>query len=373
MTEREALADSLLAPLIIDTATPAASAPFGASPIRTYLNIKFKGESQFNLLGTPQDKVHYVWIRKGASIAALSNLNQPCTMINNEGHTTRNDMIFQQTRGVAVQGGSTANNVLPDGSSMPVAIERSLPNTHGNNDFVGMLVITDEANESKAGSTAPEGDMSGFAYIVNGVGDVVEYKLLNNHHSAEDGDFDAGFISKKVVDFAWMENGVNPLTGVRTNWIAMVTGSDMAKHAGAFNSSYDATVLFSQKIHPDNSQSDPTKFTNGSAGVFDNDEGFTSYDPGFRVTCMGMFNKKLLLGNDPLLLSITDRGGWMRMSIAPSERIANLGAGDQFVSTNHSASGAIIYRDDYINGHHVLQVETSGHLAKTASHANRPN
>jgi len=360
-----AQADSLLAPLIIDT-SGAASLPYSAGNVRTFLNIKVKGSQGLSDAGNPQDHLHYTWIRKGNSVIDLFNPTSPCRMVNNEGRVTANDMVFQQTRGPASRSGLVVNNVTPDGTPMP-ASERSRPNTHGNNDFVGMLVVTDLSNESKVGSDAPEGDMSGFAYIVQAgpTGDVVEYKLLNNHHSAEDGDFDAGFGSKKVVDFAWMRNG-----NVRTGWTVMVTGPDMSKHAGAFNSSYDATVLLSQKIHADGTQDDPTAISGGAAGVYDNDEGFSSYDPRLPVTCMASFTRASLLGNDPLLMANTANGGWMRMSIQPTQRVNPI-TGVPF-NTNHAATGAIVYRDDVINGHHTMQVETSGHLAIGANHANRP-
>lgn len=362
LTLESSFSDSLLVPLVIDTNTNIASAPYGVAPIRTYLNIKIKGKSGFNSLGSPEARLHYTWIKKGSTASSLSLLNKPCTMVDNEGRGTRNDMLFQQTRGDASPFGSPANNSTPDGIMLNDA---SWSNTHGNNDFVGMLVVTDVAHSKKRGAPS-EGGLSGFGYIVNAAGDIIEYKLINNHHSTEDGNFNAGYISAKVVDFAWMQN-----TNTSTNWLVIATGSDMAKHSRPFNSSYDATILLTQKVHPDGTQDDPKNISDGIAGVYNNDEGFTSYDPAVRVTCMGLFDKTILLGNDPLLLSNTNNGGWMRMSVSPAVRLTNSLA-QTYTDANHKASGALVYRDDIIAGKHTLQIETSGHLAKNNNHANRP-
>jgi len=355
-------ADSLLAPLIINTGAGASSVPYATGPVSTYLNLKLKGKSPFvKKLGVaiPVDELHYVWIKKGQSVSDLMNLKTPCRMIDNMGYVSANDMVFQDTGLVP----ALANRV-PSGLPIP---DMSRPNTYYGGDFVGMLVITDKVNTGKNGSNDSEGDMSGFAYIVDAAsGDVVSYKLLNNHHSAAEGDFSGGFISKKSVDFSWLSSRVAN-KGVVTGWTAMVTGPDMARHTGLFSDAYDATVSFSQKIHPDGTQDSP--LINGQSGVFNNDEGFTSANPHFSVTCMGSFTRTNLLGGDPQLLADTANGGWMRMSIAPK------------IGSNKRASGAIVYRDDVINaggvhaspqGSHSMIIETSGHLAKGANHANRP-
>jgi len=356
-----AQADSLLAPLIINTSAGAASAPFSAGPVSTYLNIKVKGQNPFVVFPViPQDKLHYVWIQKGQSVADLGNLNKPCVMIDDVGYVTANDMVFQDTGLLPALA-----NRLPSGAAIP---DLSVPNTYWASDFVGMLVISDMANVGSKGSADSEGNMSGFAYIVDAAsGDIISYKLLNNHNSATEGDFSSGFISKKSVDFSWMSSSVAN-RGVTTGWTAMVTGPHMSQHSGSFTWQYDASVTFSQKTHPDGTQDSP--LINGQAGVFDNDEGFTSADPHFSVTCMGVFTRATLLGGNAQLLADTDNGGWMRMAIAP------------VAGTNHTARGAIVYRDDIIDaggnhaslqGQHSMLVETSGHLAKGANHPNRPN
>jgi len=363
-------ADSLLAPLIINTGSGAASAPFATGPVSTFLNIKVKGQRPFTAFPvTPQDQLHYVWIKKGSLVSDLGNLSKPCKMIDNTGFVTANDMVFQDT-GVL----PALANRLPSGLPTP---DLSKPNTYYGGDFVGMLVVTDLANTGTTGSRDTEGNMSGFAYIVDAAsGDILDYKLLNNHHSAAEGDFSSGFISKKSVDFSWASS-LAAQRGVSTAWTAMVTGPDMSQHTGVFTDSYDASVLFSQKTHPDGTQDSP--LINAQSGVFGNDEGFTSANPQFSVTCMGSFNRTVLLNGDPQLLADTADGGWLRMSIQPTTRKNPL-TGVQFPS-NHAATGAVVYRDDVINaggahatlqGQHSMVMETSGHLAKGANHPNRP-
>jgi len=365
-----ASADSLLAPLIVNTGAGAASAPFAAGPVSTYLNIKVKGQGSFSAFPViPQDQLHYVWIKKGSSVGDLGDLNKSCKMIDNSGFVTANDMVFQDT-GLPP---ALANRV-PSGTIAP---DLSIPNTYYAADFVGMVVVSDMANIGTKGNNDPEGNLSGFAYIVDAAsGDIVDYKLLNNHYSAGEGDFSSGFVAKKSVDFAWMSS-IAAQRGVSTTWTAMVTGPDMSQHTGLFTDSYDASVLFSQKTHPDGTQDSP--LINGQSGVFGNDEVFTSANPKFSVTCMGSFDRAVLLGGDPQLLADTANGGWLRMSIQPTARINPL-TGEQFPS-NHAATGAIVYRDDVINaggvhatlqGQHSMVIETSGHLVKGANHPNRP-
>ena len=352
-----AQADSLLAPLIINTGAGANSFPYSAGPVSTYLNVKVKGKGGYS------NDLHYVWIKKGTAISDLFNLNSPCKMTNNWGKSSKADMVFQDT--------NRLGSWLPSGAPAPG--EASTPNAYSATDFVGMLVISDVPNVA-AGHNAPEGDMSGFAYIVDeSNGDVVEYKLLNNHRSAQEGDFSAGFTSKHVVDLAWMS--ARPASGVRTGWTTMVTGPDMAWHSGAFNSSYDATVLFSQNTRP--GESSPLDISGGTSGVYDNDEKLTSGSTPMEVTCMGSFTRSNFL--DPQQLLDTRDGGWIRKSIIPLyERTVRLGGLTQKVKTNKTAKGAMVYRDDVIsvNGfrpRHTMLPETSGHLAKGANHANRPN
>ena len=359
-----AQADSLLAPLVIaDTV------------YETYFNFKVPGAT----VGALGDVIHYTWIKKGTALGAMANLGTRCTITNNSGRASSNDMIFQDSRG---------NTATPAGPHN----DGSLPNGYNATNFVGMAVITDTTNTPAQHSPVPsEGGMSGFAYIVNTVtGDVQDYKLLNNHRSLVDGDFQSGFTSKKSVDLSWMGSFqgaylLNPgipgggfFTGVtaQTGWSAMVTGPDMAQDGGTFSSVYDVSASFSQNTRTVNGVLDATQDSPqmamagyGTKGVMDNDEGFTSGNVATAVTCMGSFVRANLM--DAQLLADTRYGGWTRLSISPQDGPTGV--------TPHRASGALVYRaDQFIMPQHqaapviTMQPETSGHLLSGKNHPNRP-
>lgn len=383
-----AQADSLLAPVVInDTVAGMPMGAPGSAPITsvpsgflTYFAIKVRGATSF---ATGGDRLHYIWIKKGTSIFnlydptgllrdtngdAVNYRNTACTMENSTGGTSRNDLVFQETSNTVLG----TNNVYPSGVAN--LTDQSTPSAYPG-DFVGMTVISDVANLG-GGSGSPEGDMSGFAYIVNTAnGDVADYKLLNNHHSSAEGDFGIGFISKHVVDFAWLSNGrpgIAPFTAtqpnrVKTGWTVSVTGSDMAKHTGAYNSTYGLTVQISQQQR--GGEDSPQ---NMGAGAYNNDEGIISGDNPVNVTCMASLNVRDIL--TPFQESSTPNGGWMRKSIIP---LADAYAGTY---TPKTARGAIVYRSDSIDidgvgplrADRTMQVETGGHLAPGANHVNRP-
>ena len=393
-----AQADSLLAPVVINDTV--AGVPMGApgtgivpaSGFLTYFAIKVRGATSF---GAGGDQLHYIWIKKGTSLLnlydptgllrdtngdAVNYRNTPCTMENSPGGTSRNDMIFQQTSNY----GLATNNVRPSGVPYDNAAPPVVPGSVGRDlstpsaypgDFVGMTVISDVANLG-GGSGSPEGDMSGFAYIVNtNNGDVADYKLLNNHHSAEEGDFSIGFISKHAVDFAWLSTGLpgiplftaNRADRVKTGWTVSVTGPDMAKHSGAYNNIYGLTVQISQQ-----QRSGEDSPQNMGVGAYDNDERPISGDNPVNVTCMASLNVNDIL--TPFQIANSTNGGWMRKSIIP---LADAYAGTY---TPKTARGAIVYRSDSIDidgpggfrADRTMQVETGGHLAPGANHVNRP-
>jgi len=360
-----AQADSLLAPLVIADTT-----------FETYFSFKVPGGN--NTVGAlNSDTIHYTWIKKGNSINALTgNLNSPCSITNNSGSTSANDMVFQDSRG---------NVATPAGPHN----DASQPNGYNATNFAGMAVITDLGNVQPRVSPVPsEGGMSGFAYIVNTVtGDIQDYKLLNNHRSLADGDFQSGFTSKKSVDLSWMGSAqggylVNPgdqgFPGVtaQTGWTAMVTGPDMAQDGGTFSSTYDVSATFSQNTRTVNGVLDATQDSPqqamagyGTKGVMDNDEGFTSGNVSVSVTCMGSFTRSDMM--DAQLLADTRFGGWVRLSISPQDGATGV--------TPHRASGAMVYRADaFAIAPHAapvitMQPETSGHLLSGKNHPNRPN
>lgn len=327
-----ASADSLLAPLVIGV-------PHGA---QTYFSIKARGNGTPNLGGTSgysaNSNLHYVWFQKGTTVDDLYLLNKACTVSNNNGKVSPWDMVFQ--RAVDDDSGTSAGVAAARHLNL-LSADQSTPNGYtAAGGFVGFVVITDTANKNANPAVkdlANEGELSGFGYVVDAANSfVLDYKLLNNHRSKVEGDFSAGFISKKSIDYSWM-----PTSIATTEWLTVVTGDDMLKaESGA--GQYDATVYISQDTAAGSVS--PRLPMGGSAllsGVYDNDETVISGARALYVTCMGSYNRTHLL-ND-LQLSGTENGGWTRMSIQNS---AKTGAS---VATTQVASGAITYKTERIN------------------------
>ncbi len=301
-----ASADSLLAPLVVGI----------ANGPQTYFSLKVRGTGAVNNRWASSSDLHYVWFKKGSSISDLYNLTKSCEVSNNNGKVSPWDMVLQR----AVDDDAAVNLDADD---------KSVPNGYSAGNFVGFAVITDRANvgdASLAKDLANEGEMSGFGYVVDATNSfVLDYKLLNNHRSKIEGDFDAGFISKKSIDFSWM-----PVDIANTQWLTVVTGADMLK-ADSGAGTYDATVKFSQDTL---AGSISPQIPTGGSGVYDNDEKVTSGGFNFNVTCMAAFGRSTLLNT--LQLSDTVHGGWKRMSIAP-------------VAATQVASGAITYKAEYLD------------------------
>ncbi|TXI33545.1 MAG: hypothetical protein E6Q58_02600 [Niabella sp.] len=302
-----ASADSVLAPLVIGLDNGA----------QTFFSIKARGTGAVNARMTGQTDLHYVWFKKGNSLTSLANLSGKCEVSNNNGRVSPWDLVLQR----AVDNDADVNLDADDAS---------VPNGYSAGDFVGFAVITDNANKNANPAVkdlANEGELSGFGYVVDAANSfVLDYKLLNNHRSKIEGDFSAGFISKKSVDFSWM-----PVDIAATEWLTVVTGEDMLK-ADSGAGEYDATVKFSQDTLA-GSVSPQLPF--GGSGVYDNDEKVTSGGKNFNVTCMGVFGREQLLNT--LQLSDTIDGGWKRMSIGAVS------------GTNQVASGAIVYKAEAID------------------------
>ncbi|MFI0398111.1 MAG: hypothetical protein ACH34X_03470 [Thiolinea sp.] len=329
MMANVASADSLLAPLVIGV-------PHGA---QTYFSIKARGNGTANLGGTTgysaNSNLHYVWFQKGTTVDDLYLLNKACTVSNNNGKVSPWDMVFQ--RAVDDDAGTSANTASGAGHLNLLATDKSQPNGYTAGGFVGFAVITDVANKNADASVknlTNEGELSGFGYVVDAANSfVLDYKLLNNHRSKVEGDFSAGFISKKSVDYSWM-----PTSIATTEWLTVVTGDDMLKaESGA--GQYDATVYISQDTAAGSVS--PRAPMGGSSGVYDNDETVISGATALHVTCMGSYNRRQLL-ND-LQFAGTANGGWARMSI---QNAAKTGAG---VATTQVAGGAITYKTERIN------------------------
>jgi hypothetical protein len=418
-----AQADSLLAPFVVDD-----------EAWDTYFAFKMQGSSPFSLVGNPTDPIHYTWIQKGTQMAHLfvgftdrgptvsdnddtAYTPRPCTVYDNFGQGTQNDVIFQSARGRMTSTDPVTGvitNLSGDPSFVDPAIDfftagfwgdRSNPNGYNNGanvgtgTFAGMVVIDDTANTDVSGgdpSLAPEGNMSGFAYVFNVADqDVFSYKLLNNHKSAVSGDMSAGFISKHVVDFMWLPDDTATVAGqnriptqvqnppvagtsnvvypnMNTYWLAAVTGPDMANHTDGYNSTYGLQAVFSTNQRGAglvvnerdvDLESPPTE---GFAQAYNHDESALSGDDPLTITCMGVFQRDSFLTDAQT--NSSSIGGWARRSVIPLE--------DGFADANTPkiAEGAIVYRFDSFFGRSqtTMQVETGGHLNLDANHANRP-
>lgn len=309
-------ADSVLAPLVIGLDNGS----------QTYFSIKARGNGTANarMSSSSLTDLHYVWFKKGSSLASLANLAGKCEVSNNNGKVSPWDMVFQRAVGGA-----------PGTPNMNLALGRdsSQPNGYTAGDFVGFVVITDNANKNANPAVkdlANEGELSGFGYVVDAANSfVLDYKLLNNHRSKVEGDFSAGFIAKKSVDFSWM-----PVDIAATEWLTVVTGEDMLK-ADSGAGEYDATVKFSQDTLAGSVSPQLPTGGIGFSGVYNNDEKVTSGAKNFNVTCMGVFGREQLMNT--LQLADTVNGGWKRMSIGSVS------------GTNQVASGAIVYKAELID------------------------
>jgi len=352
-----AQAESLLAPLIINSSVGDGNP---LNNIETFLSMRTGSSLTVDEDG---NSIHYRWIQKnhpdtapadgyddnddGEILNVLHDLDRSCKMVDSYGKATPRDMIYQSTAGDGDFKALHANYFNDDSS----------PSGFPGN-FVGMLVV--DAMGTK------EGNFSGFAYVVNtGEGTLLDYKLLNNHHSTDTGNFAAGFISKKSIDYSWL-----PTTLVDTQWYTAVTSKTMGEEVEVAGV-YDATVTIGNaprvELDGTSNQQSPTEIA-GGIRVFDHDENHISSAPNFNVTCLGLYDRTKLV--DPSQVNFTAGGGWARRSITP------------VAGTKIAAKGAITYRWEtandalkgLMNGKNAatFQVETSGNLSKRKSHANKP-
>ena len=374
MAAGTAQADSLLAPAVFANAN--------GGGLQTYMVFKVRGTGEVNVGVNIINQIfnglstnHYYYLRKRAGAMGTAGFaddiddlytyraSHGCTVENNRGLTSAWDMTFQSAQGPQNVGGIHPFDLSAPNGYNPTA------------DFFGMMVIDDEENND-ADATINEGEMSGFAYIVDpGNGHVLDYKLLNNHRSKESGDFSAGFISKRSIDFAWLPTGFGtfgPTTTAtvqnaaeNTVWYSAVTGSGMtgaAEQAGGWNE----VATFTQA--PVAGQSSAQIPTGGETGAYNNDETFSSGPRNLIVNCLGMYDRTDFL--TPNQIFDTQFGGWKRMHT----NVANTQGG----------VGAITYRFDDLGstpmafgtqplaGDWTMQVETSGHLG-TGPFGNHPN
>lgn len=347
MVSGVASADSVLAPFVVGVNDGA----------QTYFSLKARGNGSVNarMSGSSMTDLHYVWFKKNVAtdpdpLDSLTDFGRPCEVSNNNGRVSPWDMVFQRAVGSADPATGTATtqmNLLGAagtafGGGDLTALDASQPNGYTAGDFVGFVVITDEANDNDNAAVkdlANEGELSGFGYVVDPTNNIVlDYKLLNNHRSKVEGDFSGGFIAKKSVDFSWFPVGM-----ADTRWLTVVTGEDMLK-ADSGAGSYDATVFLSQDTA---SGSVSPQVPMGGSGVYNNDEKVTSGARNIRVTCMGALGREHLLST--LQMADTVDGGWKRMSIQNSATRATETGANSSTATTQVASGAIIYKQEVID------------------------
>lgn len=327
-----AQADSLLVPLIISDT---------ASGFETIIDVKVRGNGINNSRWSDVSDLHYSYLRKGNSVAALFDKTAGCAHENGNGRVSSWDMNTHTI--------DPAFDIL----AKPVASDASTAFTPAG-PFVGMAVLTDTA----ARIANQEGDMSGFAYVMDyNTGMMLDYKLLNNHKSTQEGNFNSGFVRKTSVDLAW-----NPLLRDVTAWLAVATGPLMATQSGGWN----GTVKISQDTNVALANSSPKNVhndaSNRTGGVYNNDEENFSGDKPVEIKCMGLFVRDDFLR--PTQELNTRMGGWTRRSIIGTD-----GAGGGMV---YKLALKVLPSGATGSAQVSFQSETSGHLAAGNEHANRP-
>lgn len=367
MVSGVASADSLLAPLVI-----------GTSNVQTYFAFKVRGAGTVNQAWAGSaSALHYTWFKKGTSISALTDLTTGCDVENSTGAVSSYDMVFQP----AVVAPTVGGDVPP--------IDKSKPSSYAGGNFVGFAVLTDMANannDKDVKNLANEGEMSGFAYVVDASnGMVLDYKLLNNHRSKVEGNFSAGFISKSSIDYSWL-----PTTVADTQWLTVVVGKDMTKAEAV--GSWKGTVEITQgksaldSISP-SVPTDTPATNNMEVGVYDNDERVWSGNKALKVTCMGMYDRSAFLLSAQQAQTV--KGGWRRAAIIADEATGASGAITykmeeltiaSFATSSDKPEAALsdaglVAPIPGSKGIKAIsfQVETSGHLSSSPeAHPNRP-
>ena len=346
-------ADSLLAPLVISDI---------ANGFETTLSFKVRGTgaadhswARFGANEANISKLHYIWLQKGSTIGAMFNRTKECNHVDNNGLVSPWDMVSQtvnptlQILAQVAGTDATVSGINAGGNPGGRIANPAAP-------FYGMAILDDVASLKSKGNV--EGNSSGFAYVINYfTGMMLDYKLVNNHKTAESGNFSAGFARKTSVDLSW-----NPLNRDLTLWLAVATGPGMTSGNG-----WAGAINISQQLNNSlglGKQVTPKVPHGGSTGVYNNDEVNLSGDTPLDITCMGMFTRANFM--NPTQLAGTVNGGWTRKSIVGS----------------NGSTGGMIYKAELklipsiISGTAVtaFQSETSGHLATsgTGPHPNRP-
>lgn len=371
-------ADSVLAPLVI------------VDPVNfteTYFAFKMKGKGisdVFSSIGkNPLDSsLHYYYIQKLDSndkpVINLKGLYDNvstggCKVTNSSGLGSSWDVVIQ-TASKSIN--ATSSNFLVSDQSQPSGWLEGGKFSPG--PFYGMMVIDDVLNLASVDGdngrrSGSEGELSGFAYIINAAtGLMFDYKLLNNPFSKRTGDFKASLISKTSIDWMWLpsDNRIFPaLSKERTAWYTAVTGLGMTMNAeNEGKGKWDEEVLFTQTDQLNTNSLKSVYMKNGVTGTgsYGNDEQVLSGTRDLKVKCLGFYDRNSFLTSQQI--NQTALGGWKRVHIKP---LSVSGV------SKVKAFGAITYRLDDTNGWFngfiaspksigaSFIVETSGTLANT--------
>lgn len=372
-----AQADSLLAPLVIHDTTG------GNAGTETYFAFKMRGVGEpdsFNVNYT-FSPIHYTYIQKttgmgnGADtgVDSIQDLHTyastgGCHVQNNTGFGSSYDLIFQTATATDRTAWETGYETSGPLQLQANAFTADNSNPNGWNpaagDFYGMMVIDDAANLPDvnpdplapiSGRRAEEGELSGFAYIVNPAqGILFDYKLINNHLSKASGDFSPGYIAKQSVDWMWLPatntRTPNPVANFteRTSWYSAVVGKGMSGAAeNTPGGRWDEVVTFTQNdpnlgLHNNVIKASITKKNSiAASGAYDNDEDVVSGDKDLVIKCLGLYDRSDFLTS--LQVPATVNGGWKPVYI-------DAGASESADPANVYGNGALTYRFDDLNG-----------------------
>lgn len=382
-----ASADSLLAPLIATDGVLGAAGQYD-----TFINLKIRGRATPNAGMTGRSPVNITYLQKNAgssaagapasgTVADMYNPTLRCTHTDGSITGTPWDILYYEA-GFGGYNAADASIGFGAGFTAPLVPAFGAP-AAAPNQFFGMAIFDDAFNI--AVPKGNDGDMSGFAYVIDyTTGLMHDYKLLNNHKSTDTGDFSSGFISKKVVDFAW-----GPVATWDTQWLVAVTSDDMTNNGGtgSLGGAYDATVNITQNTLAGNDS--PRGPLGGMTGAYNNDENSISGEQNVQVTCMSIIGLRPFLAPPsgaatglsnigsisagiltPGQYANSLQGGWARRSITPVNTLTTFPG--ITVPTSYAASGAIIYKMENNGVFNSFQIETSGHLSPGNNHANRP-
>lgn len=281
-------ADALLAPYIKVDVT---------NGVNTYYMLKTRGQglvnagwNLFNPLTT--HNLHFRLIYKPLP-AGISEQLTSCLESDLQGTVSAQDMVY----GDLFSGG--------------LNFDLSDPPAFFSTGYEGFMVIAEELTLVLA--TGLEGEFTGFAYVINAVGnEMVSYKMLNDINDANGtrdtsglpagvagigSDWTGPVVAKNVFDITWW-----PTNLVNVSWPTIVLGTNMF-NSGIGNWAGSVRLQGAQ---------DPTT---GAPGIYNNDEKIVSNAIPKPIVCAGMvtLNELVAAGTLPSVAN----GGWTRLVAVP--------------------------------------------------------